>query len=99
MRQLEHFPNLVSMFFIRASEKGDAPFLWSKQSGEWRSIESGVATATRRTAKPPPAGRTVADSIDVPRPLLAVMVLIPSGERAVCAVSYALWRRNYSQPR
>ena len=38
MRQLEHFPNLVTMFFARAAEKGDAPFLWSKQSGEWRSI-------------------------------------------------------------
>jgi len=38
MRQLEHFPNLVTMFFARAREKNDAPFLWSKQSGEWRSI-------------------------------------------------------------
>src|SRR5687767_6281297 len=38
MRQLEHFPNLVTMFFTRAREKGDAPFLWSKQSGQWRSI-------------------------------------------------------------
>jgi long-chain acyl-CoA synthetase len=38
MRQLEHFPNLVTMFFTRAREKGDAPFLWAKQGGEWRSI-------------------------------------------------------------
>jgi len=37
MRQLEHFPNLVAMFFARAQEKGDAPFLWAKQGGEWRS--------------------------------------------------------------
>ena len=36
-RQLEHFPNLVSMFFTRAAEKGDAPFLWAKSGGEWRS--------------------------------------------------------------
>jgi long-chain acyl-CoA synthetase len=36
--ELEHFPNLVTMFFTRASEKGDAPFLWAKQQGEWRSI-------------------------------------------------------------
>jgi long-chain acyl-CoA synthetase len=36
-RQLEHFPNLVSMFFTRAGEKGDRPFLWARQSGEWRS--------------------------------------------------------------
>ena len=27
MRRLEHFPNLVTMFFTRAAEKGDAPFL------------------------------------------------------------------------
>ena len=38
MRQFEHFPNLVTMFFARAAEKGDAPFLWAKQEGEWRSI-------------------------------------------------------------
>ena len=37
-RQLEHFPNLVSMFLTRAGEKGDAPFLWAKREGEWRSI-------------------------------------------------------------
>jgi long-chain acyl-CoA synthetase len=37
MRLLEHFPNLVTMFFTRAAEKGDAPFLWAKREGEWRS--------------------------------------------------------------
>ena len=37
MRQLEYFPNLVAMFFTRAREKGDSPFLWSKSGGEWRS--------------------------------------------------------------
>jgi long-chain acyl-CoA synthetase len=36
MRQFEHFPNLVAMFFARAGEKGDAPFLWVKTEGEWR---------------------------------------------------------------
>ena len=34
-RQLEHFENLVSLFFRRAEEKGDAPFLWTKKAGEW----------------------------------------------------------------
>ena len=38
MRQLEHFPNLVAMFFARADEKGDAPFLWAKDKGQWHSI-------------------------------------------------------------
>ncbi|MBC7985892.1 MAG: long-chain fatty acid--CoA ligase [Sphingomonadaceae bacterium] len=37
-RRLEHFPNLVSMFFARASEKREAPFLWRKSGGEWRCI-------------------------------------------------------------
>ncbi|MGZ8997725.1 MAG: AMP-dependent synthetase/ligase, partial [Allosphingosinicella sp.] len=45
MRQLEHFPNLVTMFFTRAAEKGDSPFLWAKQQGQWRS------TSWRETAE------------------------------------------------
>ncbi len=36
-RQLERFPNLVTMFFTRAAERGDAPFLWTKASGAWTS--------------------------------------------------------------
>ncbi len=36
-RQLEHFPNLVAMFFARAGERGDTPFLWDKADGAWRS--------------------------------------------------------------
>ena len=35
MRTLERFPNLVSMFFQRVAEKGDAPFLWAKRDGTW----------------------------------------------------------------
>jgi long-chain acyl-CoA synthetase len=38
MRQFEHFPNLVTMFFTRAAEKGDAPFLWAKRGGKWQSL-------------------------------------------------------------
>lgn len=38
MRQLEHFPNLVAMFFARANSKDDLPFLWAKKNGAWRSI-------------------------------------------------------------
>ena len=37
-RQLEKFPNLVTMFLTRAREKGDAPFLWAKRAGTWQSI-------------------------------------------------------------
>ena len=36
--ELEHFPNLVTMFFTRAGEKGDAPFLWAKKQGTWTSM-------------------------------------------------------------
>ena len=36
-RQLEHFPNLVTMFFTRAAELGDRPFLWAKRGGAWQA--------------------------------------------------------------
>ena len=34
--EFDQFDNLVTMFFHRASEKGDKPFLWAKVDGEWR---------------------------------------------------------------
>ncbi len=37
MRTFETFPNLVTMFFTRARENGDAPFLWHKTAGNWQS--------------------------------------------------------------
>ena len=46
--QLEHFPNLVTMFFQRAREKGDKPFLWRKRAGAWTSIS--YAEAARQVA-------------------------------------------------
>ena len=48
MRRLEHFPNLVTMFFVRAREKGDAPFLWIKHDGAWRATS--WADAARQVA-------------------------------------------------
>ena len=48
MRTLEHFPNLVTMFFARAREKGDAPFLWAKREGAWVSMS--WAEAARQVA-------------------------------------------------
>ncbi len=48
MRQLEHFPNLVTMFFTRARERGDAPFLWRKVAGQWTAIT--WADAARQVA-------------------------------------------------
>jgi long-chain acyl-CoA synthetase len=34
----DSFPNLVTMFFVRARHRGDAPFLWAKHDGTWHSI-------------------------------------------------------------
>ena len=48
MRQLEHFPNLVTMFFTRAREQGDKPFLWAKRGGQWQSTS--WAEAARQVA-------------------------------------------------
>ncbi len=48
MRTLEHFPNLVAMFFARAAEKGDAPFLWHKADGAWQPTS--WAQAARQVA-------------------------------------------------
>ena len=36
--ELEHFPNLVTMFLTRAREQGAKPFLWHKHDGEWQAI-------------------------------------------------------------
>src|SRR3546814_6207241 len=48
MRTLEHFPNLVTMFFTRAREGGDTPFLWRKQDGHW--VATSWAEAARQAA-------------------------------------------------
>ncbi|MBV8238566.1 MAG: AMP-binding protein, partial [Sphingomonas sp.] len=48
MRTFETFPNLVTMFFTRAGEKGDAPFLWAKRDGGWRATT--WAEAARQVA-------------------------------------------------
>jgi long-chain acyl-CoA synthetase len=44
-RELEHFPNLVTMFFTRAQQGGERPFLWAKKDGKW------VATSWREAAQ------------------------------------------------
>jgi long-chain acyl-CoA synthetase len=55
LRTLEHFPNLVTMFFARAKEGGDKPFLWHKTGNRWVSTSwaeaardvAGLATALK----------------------------------------------------
>ncbi|MDB5695812.1 MAG: AMP-dependent synthetase [Sphingomonas bacterium] len=48
MPHLEHFPDLVTMFFARADEQRDKPFLWAKTDGAWTSIS--WADAARQVA-------------------------------------------------
>ncbi|AUW59970.1 long-chain fatty acid--CoA ligase [Sphingobium sp. SCG-1] len=38
MQTAERFPNLVAMFFTRAMEQGERPFLWRKREGTWQSL-------------------------------------------------------------
>lgn len=45
MKAIEKFPNLVTMFFARAGEKGDAPFLWRKVDGQWQSLSWNAVAA------------------------------------------------------
>jgi len=47
-RQLERFDNLIALFLARAEEKADAPFLWAKREGQWRSTS--WADAARQVA-------------------------------------------------
>jgi len=48
LRQFETFPSLPAMFFARAAERGDRPFLWRKQDDVWRS--TGWHDAARQVA-------------------------------------------------
>jgi long-chain acyl-CoA synthetase len=45
-RELEHFPNLVTMFFTRAQQGGERPFLWAKRDGKWVSTSWSEAART-----------------------------------------------------
>lgn len=44
-RTFEHFPNLVTMFFARAAQLDEAPFLHAKRNGAWH------ATSWRKAAE------------------------------------------------
>ena len=46
---VDSYPNLVSLFYARAQQRGDAPFLSAKIAGEWQSI-SWAETARRVAA-------------------------------------------------
>ncbi|HEY0326842.1 MAG TPA: AMP-binding protein, partial [Allosphingosinicella sp.] len=86
MRQLEHFPNLVTMFFTRADERADRPFLWAKRSGTWQSISwreaaetvARLAAALKRIGLQP-GDRVVLVSENRPEWLIADLAIMASG--------------------
>ena len=41
----KHWPNLASLFFTRAGEMGDKPFLWHKVEPDWQSTSWAVAAS------------------------------------------------------
>ncbi|MFN3943690.1 MAG: AMP-dependent synthetase/ligase [Allosphingosinicella sp.] len=86
MRQLEHFPNLVTMFFVRAEEKGDAPFLWAKKGGSWQSTSWREAAETvsklaaaLRTMGLKPGDRVMLVSENRPEWCLADLAIMAAG--------------------
>ena len=85
-QQLEHFPNLVTMFLTRAREKGDAPFLWAKSSGAWQSISwaeaarqvAALADALKRMGMSP-GDRVMLVSENRPEWLIADLAIMAAG--------------------
>src|SRR3546814_475018 len=67
MRAFEHFPNLVTMFFARAAEKGDAPLFVAEERGAMAFPElggNGAASGStgRRVARQWAAARRHSDA-------------------------------------
>ena len=94
MRLLEHFPNLVAMFFARARAKGDAPFLWAEQDGEWRSIswrdaasEVAQLSAALRRLGLNPGDRVMLVSENRPEWLMSDLAIMAAGCVTVPAYS------------
>ncbi len=85
-RQLERFENLVSLFLARAAEKGDAPFLWAKRDGEWRSTSwadaarqvAGLAASLKRIGLQP-GDRVALVSENRPEWLISDLAIMAAG--------------------
>jgi long-chain acyl-CoA synthetase len=86
MRQLEHFENLVAMFFARAKQQSGEPFLWAKQEGEWRSTSwaeaaakvAGLAAALKRLGLAP-GDRVMLVSENRPEWLISDLAIMAAG--------------------
>lgn len=92
MRDLEHFPNLVTLFFDRARTKGDAPFLWHKRDGQWRPLNwrdtaRQVATlaSALRTEGIAPGDRVMLVSENRPEFCIADLAIMAAGAVTVPA--------------
>ncbi len=86
MRTLEHFPNLVTMFFTRARMQGDRPFLWHKQDGawvsqSWRQSAEAVASlaAALKTVGLNPGDRVLLVSENRPEWCLSDLAIMAAG--------------------
>ena len=84
--QLEHFPNLVTMFLTRVREKCDKPFLWSKRDGAWQSISYSEAArqvaalaASLRNMGLTPGDRVMLVSENRPEWLIADLGIMAAG--------------------
>jgi long-chain acyl-CoA synthetase len=85
-RQLEHFPNLVSMFLTRAGEQGEAPFLSEKRDGAWASIsyaeaarQVGALADSLRQVGLNPGDRVMLVSENRPQWLIADLAIMAAG--------------------
>ena len=85
-RQLEHFDNLVAMFLARAGERGEAPFLWARRDGQWRSTSwaetarqvAGLAASLARIGLQP-GDRVALVSENRPEWLIADLAIMAAG--------------------
>jgi long-chain acyl-CoA synthetase len=102
-RQLEHFPNLVTMFLTRAGEQGDKPFLWAKSEGSWQALSwaeaarqvGAFATSLQRIGLTP-GDRVMLVSENRPEWLIADLGIMAAGcvtvptPRAITSISSAI---------
>ena len=85
-------PSLTAMFFDKAAQHGDRPFLWAKQAGSYQSI-SWAETARRikdlsrglRTLGLAPGERVVLVSENRPEWLIADIAIMAAGAITVPA--------------
>ena len=106
MRTFETFPNLVTMFFTRANEKGDAPFLWAKRDGEWQATSWAEAArqvaslaAALRDAGLQPGDRVMLVSENRPEWCLSDLAIMAAGCITVPTYTTNTYHREFRRAR